>query len=169
MKARGADPSDARTVFAALRETTRKPDAWRDFFETGDQDSHDYWKKEKTKEEVERLRLANAKSAGDMFDRVDGEAVMVSWASALNLALAELKATLPPQMAGLDEASVEVRLDEEFRKLQENLSDLESQLWQKVYDKYRTGIEEAPADETSGGDRKAPAKKDRKPVVQRPR
>ena len=128
MKARGADPSDARTVFAALRETTRKPDSWREFFEVGDKDSHDYWKKEKTKEEVERLRLANAKSSGDMFDRVDGETVMVAWTSALNLALAEMKATLPPQLAGMDESSVDEMLDNEFRKLQENLSDLESQL-----------------------------------------
>lgn len=152
-------------MFKALIDSTRKPDSWKEFFETPDQDSHDYWKKEKTKEEVERLRLANAKSAGDMFDRVDGESVMVSWASALNLALAEMRATLPPQIAGLDEASVEARLEEEFRKMQENLSDLESQLWQKVYDKYRTGIEEAPPDEKGSGNRKAPAKKNGKPMV----
>jgi len=167
------DVYDSRSIIRKIWSLRTKPPEWTSLHSSlvknEDEDSHDYWKKEKTKEEVERLRLANAKSAGDMFDRVDGEAVMVSWASALNLALSELKATLPPQIAGLDEATVEIRLDEEFRKLQENLSDLESQLWQKVYDKYRTGIEEAPADEASGGDRKAPAKKDRKPVVQRPR
>jgi hypothetical protein len=151
IKNKGADIYDARSVIAIIRNSTRKPDEWKDFFEVGDTDSHEYWKKEKTKEEVERLRLANAKSSGEMFDRVDGESVMVAWVSALKLSLAELLATLPPQLAGLDEAGVESRLADEFHKMQANLGDLESELWKKVYDKYSNGTADTPADGEGGG------------------
>lgn len=165
IKNKGADIYDARSVIAVIRSTTRKPDEWKDFFESGDTDSHEYWKKEKTKEEVERLRLANAKSSGEMFDRVDGESVMVAWVSALNLSLAELLATLPPQLAGLDESGVEYRLSDEFHKMQSNLGDLESELWKKVYDKYSNGTADSPADGESGGSGNAAAKNNGKQLV----
>lgn len=169
LKAKGADPSDARTIFAGLIRTTRKPDAWREFFESSDQDTHEGLKKEKTREEVERLRLGNAKAKGDSFDRADGETIMVAWSSALNLALAEMRAMMPPQLVGLDESALEKRLDDDFRKLQSQLGDLDSELWRKVYDQYSSRIEESSADAKAGGNTDSPAQASGKPVVSRKR
>lgn len=164
MKQRGCDVMDAREFFRTLMKTTRKPDEWREFFADSDDDSHEHWKKQKTKEEVEKLRLTNSKASGDMFDRSDGERIQEAWGSALNLSLAERQATAPQLLAGKDEAWIADWFEEENRKIKESLSDLESALWQQVYDKYAK-TEDAPFDESESGKPKAKAQKDGKRVV----
>lgn len=129
-----------------------------------DTDSHEYWKREKTKEEVERLRLMNSKAGGEMFDRSDGERIQEAWGSALNLALAERQATAPQLLAGKDEAWIADWFEEENRKIRENLSDLESALWQQVYERYAK-TEESSTDGETGGKRPTQAKKDGKRMV----
>ena len=164
MRQRGCDVTDAREFFRALMKTTRKPDEWREFFAEADEDSHEHWKKQKTKEEVERLRLMNSKAGGEMFDRADGERIQEAWASALNLALAERQATAPQLLAGKDEAWIADWFEDENRKVRENLSDLESALWQQVYERYAK-TEESSVDGETGGKRPTQAKKDSKRVV----
>lgn len=164
MRQRGCDVMDARDFFRALMKTTRKPDEWREFFAEADDDSHEHWKKQKTKEEVERLRLINAKAGGEMFDRADGERIQEAWGSALNLALAERQATAPQLLAGKDESWIADWFEEENRKVRENLSDLESALWAQVYERYAKTEDTSPDDE-AGGKRPTQAKKDGKRVV----
>ena len=138
MRTRGCDPTDARTVFAMLMKTTRKPDQWKDFFASEDEDSHEYWKREKTKEEVEGLRLKNSKAAGEMFDRVDGDRIMQQIAAAFKLGLSHRRGTSPQMLAGKDEAWIAEWTEEEDQKLLEELSDLGSALWKEVFDSYAT-------------------------------
>lgn len=160
---RGCDVTDAREVFRMLEKTTRKPDEWKDFFTETD-DSHENWKKEKTKEEVEGLRLKNAKASGEMFDKVDGERIQEAWASALKLALAERRATVPQLLAGKDEAWISDYMQEDDRKMEGNLSDLESGLWRQVYEQYSV-VTEPSADATKVSGIEAPAKEKRQRVV----
>ena len=160
LQQRGCNVFDAREVVKMISNTGRKPEEWREFFEDSD-DSHEHWKKAKTKEEVERLRLANSKAAGEMFDRADGERIQDAWASALSLAIDERGATAPQMLAGKDEAWIADWFDEENRKMKENLSDMESGLWQEVYENY-AGNEESPSDGAEGGKPKAKTKKNSK-------
>lgn len=165
MKAKGADPSDARTILSLLRKTSRKPDTWADFFKE-DEDSPEYWKKEKEKETVRGLRLKNALAEGEQYRREDVDAAKMQLGSAFKLALMEARAQLPPQLAGLDEAKVDQILDAEFRKMLANLSDLESAMWNQIREKYARGEENS---QPGGGGDEAQPGPDRKPVVPRKR
>ena len=136
MRQRGADTYDARSVFKMLMKTTRKPDEWREFFASDDEDSHEYWKREKTKEEVEGLRLKNAKAAGEMFDRADGDRVQEQVAAAFKIGLSERRGTAPQVLAGKDEAWISHWMEEADHELLTNLSDLNSGLWKEVFDEY---------------------------------
>ena len=163
LRQRGCDIYDARDVVKFLKRTARKPSEWKDFFEEGD-DSHEYWKREKTKQEVEGLRLKNAKVSGEMFDKLDGESVQDAWAAALKIKLAERRATYPQLMAGKAEAWIADFVESEDRKMLEELSDLESGLWEQVFEKYAS-VEGTPADVAEGGNVEAASKTKRKRVV----
>jgi len=160
MRQRGCDIEDARSVFRMLMRTTRKPDEWKDFF-AEDEDSHEYWKREKTKEEVEGLRLKNAKAAGEMFDRVDGDRIQEQASAALRLALLERRGTAPQLLAGKEEAWISDWFDREDHKMLEDLSDLESGLWEEVFEKYAATSDDA----TKGQGTEAKAPKNGKRVV----
>lgn len=155
----GTDVQDAREVVARIHGMTTRPPTWKPVFNrmlsVEDEDSHEYWKKEKDKAATEGLRLKNAKAAGDMFDRADGERVQRAWAAALNLALAEMLAKLPEQIAGRDHAVVSDILDNEFHRVQEELADLESSLWYQIFDEYAKGP--SPDEGSGGSDQTAPA------------
>lgn len=138
IRAKGGDPWDARSIVSLLRKTTRKPDTWVDFFKE-DEDSPEYWKKEKEKETVRGLRLKNSLAEGEQFKREDVDAATMQLGSAFKLALMEARAQLPPQLAGLDEAGVDRILDAEIRKILTNLSDLGSALWNQIREKYARG------------------------------
>ena len=166
-KTKGADPKDPRQVFTLLRKTTRKPDMWREVFETDDEDSHEFWKKEKDKEAAISLRLKNEKARGEVFERDDGEAVQSAWGSALVLAITERRGTEPQLLAGKDEAWIAEYMEEKDRRMLAELSDLESGLWQQVYEKYATG--ETSSDEEKGGAYPPQGKADGKRVVRRKR
>lgn len=163
LRTRGADIYDARSVLAFIKKAVRKPPEWKEVFNV-DEDSHEFWKKEKTKEEVERLRLANAKASGEMFDKEDGEKVQDAWAAALSIKLSERAATYPQLMAGKDEAWIADFVEGEDRRLREELSDLESGLWQQVFEKYAS-VEDTSAGQPAGGKAGPAAKADGQRVV----
>lgn len=165
LRAKGGDPSDARTIFALLRKTTRKPDTWIDFFKE-DEDSPEYWKKEKEKETVRGLRLKNALAEGEQYRREDVDAAKMQLGSAFKLALMEARAQLPPQLAGLDESGVDRILDAEIRKILANLSDLESATWNQIREKYARGEENS---QPGGGSDAPEPGSNGKPVVPRKR
>ena len=138
---------DARRVVERIITASKKiPAAWIEtkdkITKVSDDDSHENLRRLKTKGEVERLDLANAKASGAMFDRKDGDAVMAAWSSALVLALTEMAATLPPQLEGLGAASVELALQDAFDGMRNNLSNLASELWQKTFASYVSELEE---------------------------
>lgn len=138
---------DARRVVERIMAVSKKtPAAWvetRDkITKVSDDDSHENLRRLKTKGEVERLELANAKASGAMFDRKDGDAVMAAWSSALVLALTEMSATLPPQLEGLAAANVEIALQDAFDGMRNNLSNLASELWRKTFASYVSELEE---------------------------
>lgn len=147
---KGGDLTDARSVVGMIRKTTRKPDTWRDFFESEDETSHEYWKKEETKEKVKKLALANSLAEGEQFKREDVDAAKLALGSAFKLSLMEAKATLPPQLVGLTEAEIEKLLDGVFRKTLENMSDMSSVLWTQIIEKYARN-EDSEADTGAGG------------------
>ena len=89
-------------------------------------------KRRKLAAESERIEFANAVARGEFFPREDVDAANMQLGTAFKLAIAEAKATWPPQLAGLDEVGIDKRLDETFRVMLTNLSDLESALWQEV-------------------------------------
>ena len=155
-KEEGWDIYDARRMVERLLTTnsSNRPKEWLGVFDkivdAGEDDSHEALKKEKTRQEVARLKIANAKAQGDSFDRRDGEAVMASWIAALNLAHIEMQAMVPPQLEGLSAAKIEEFMSEAFHTMRENLSDLSSELWNKVYEHYIPGYEESPADDEGG-------------------
>lgn len=136
----GVNIRDASVIAVQCLNARRCPAGWRKakaaLLEGEEADTHEHWKKEKTKEEVEKLRLANAKASGEMFDKVDGERVQIAWAAALDLALSELVGTAPQILAGKDEAGISQWLEEESHRIRVELSDLESELWKEVFDKY---------------------------------
>lgn len=161
----GIDVTNSIEVSSRAIKSARPPGDWgkvKSIFEDQD-DSHDYWKKAKTKEEVERLRLINAKASGEMFDKADGERIQEAWASALKLALAERQATAPQMLAGKDEAWIAEWIEEENRKLQSDLAELESGLWRQVYENYQS--ERPSADAEEGEQPSTKAKANGKPVV----
>lgn len=166
LREKGADPSDARTVFAALRKTTRKPDTWREFFSGGDgeEDTKEFWQKREIQEKVRKLELANALAEGEQFLREDVDAANMQLGTAFKLALLEAQAQLPPQLAGLDEAGVDQVLAAEFRRILGNMSDLSSALWNKIREKYEKGEGESDTEPSGGGDEAQPGPK-RKRVV----
>ena len=164
LKAKGGDPEDARTIFALLRQTTRKPDSWREFF-AEDEDSAEYWKKEKEKETVRGLRLKNSLTEGEQFRREDVDAAKMALGSAFKLALMEAQSQMPPQLAGLDEAGVEKILSEGFAKILGQLSDLSSSMWQSILKKYANDEDSQPG----GGGHEAESAHAGKPVVSRKR
>ncbi|MGJ8642187.1 MAG: hypothetical protein ACSHX9_02165 [Luteolibacter sp.] len=151
----GLDVSDSRAIAERVLLSQNTVKSWKQaknrIYQSSDGESHEHWKREKTKEEVERLRLANARAAGEVFDKIDGERVQDAWASALQLALAERKATAPQQLAGMDEAGIFAWMEKEDRKLQDELSDLESGLWQQVMAKYAGEGEEIARTGSSTG------------------
>ena len=148
---KGGDVTDARSVIALIRKSTRKPDTWRDFFEGEDETSHEYWKKEETKEKVEKLRLQNSLIRGEQYKAEDVDAAKLALGSAFKLALMEAKSTLPPQLVGLTESEIEKLLDAVFRKTLENMSDLQSQMWTQIREKYARGDDNAGQDSEQGG------------------
>lgn len=166
LREKGADPSDARTVFAALRKTTRKPDTWREFFSGGDgeEDSKEFWQKREIQEKVRKLELANALVEGEQFLREDVDAANMQLGTAFKLALMEAQSQLPPQLAGLDEAGVERVLTAEFRRILGNMSDLSSALWNKIREKYEKGESESDPGSGDGSNEAEPGPK-RKRVV----
>jgi hypothetical protein len=167
IRQRGVDVTDAREVFKALRETARKPVEWREFFEV-DSDNHEHWKLQKTKEEVEALRLKNAKLSGQMFDKSDGEKIQEAWAAALKTKLAERRTTAPPTLAGKDEGSIYQWFELEDDKLLTELSDLESGLWKQV-DEKNMEVEESSVDDEASGGTETASKGKRKSMVRQKR
>lgn len=171
-QAQGVDIWDTRAVFKKLWSQRTKPPEWRELIHeltAEDESSHEYWKKEETKERVKKLQLANSLAEGEQFKREDTDAANMALGSAFKLALMEAKATLPPQLVGLTEAEIEKLLDGVFRKTLENMSDLRSQLWTQIKDKYARG-EDARQDsiESGSGDAAKPGP-DGKQVVPRKR
>ena len=157
VKEEGWDIYDARRIIERLLTTTAtsRPKEWLGVFDkivdAGDDDSHEALKKEKTRQEVIQKKIANAKAQGDSFDRKDGDAVMASWIAALNLAHIEMQAMVPPQLEGLTAAKIEEFMGQAFHTMRENLADLSSELWNKVYEHYIPGYEESPDDASGGG------------------
>lgn len=147
----GVDVYDSRSIARKIWSLRRRPPEWIEVYDSlmksADDDSHEGLKRQKTKEEVEKLKIQNAKAKGDSFDRQDGEAVMASWIAALKLAHTEMIAMCPPQLVGLTESQIETFLSDSFRDMMTNLSDLQSQLWQEVYEHYITECEEPPAND----------------------
>jgi hypothetical protein len=169
LKSKGCDPTDARSVVAAIRKSTRKPDEWREFFEGEDETSHEYWKKEETREKVKKLQLSNSLAEGEQYKREDVDAAKMALGSAFKLSLMEAKATLPPQLTGLTEAEIEKVLDDVFRNTLQNMSDLQSQLWTQIRDKYARSDDNGPDTEQGGSGDAAKPGSNRKPVVPRKR
>ena len=148
---KGGDVTDARSVLALIRKSTRKPDTWRDFFEGEDETSHEFWKKEETKEKVDKLRLQNSLIRGEQYRAEDVDAAKLALGSAFKLGLMEAKSTLPPQLVGLTEAEIEKLLDAVFRKSLENMSDLQSQMWTQIREKYARSDDNTGSDTEQGG------------------
>lgn len=169
-KKQGVDIWDSRAVISKIQSLRRVPPTWAAtwnlLFKSSDEDSHDFWKREKTKEEVEKLRLQNSKLAGEMFDRGDGEKIQQLWAATLATLAAEKKGTWPQVMAGKTEAELEEMLEVEWHDFLVNLSDLESAAWEETFRRYAgletEGLEESPANAAKKSGRKAAKKTKRK-------
>ena len=168
----GVDIRDAREVVKKIWSHRSKPPEWQDAIANltaEDESSHEYWKKEETKEKVNKLRLQNSLIEGEQFKREDVDAATMALGSAFKLALMEAKSVLPPQLVGLTEAEIEKLLDGVFRRTLENMSDLSSSTWTQIKEKYARG-EDAGQDSGSGGAGDAPKPgSDGKPVVPRKR
>jgi hypothetical protein len=168
-EAEGVEIRDTREVVRKIWGLQRKPPNWVEVFtrlaEGESDDTHEGWKKRKTIAEVKLKETALSKARGESFDRKDGEQVMAAIASALNLRLTEMQAMIPPQLEGLDASGIEIILGKEIQKIREDLADLESQLWARVYETYIPANTQAPADSAVGGNRKAAAKAQRVEVV----
>jgi hypothetical protein len=171
-QSQNVDIWDSRAVVRKLWKGRTKPPEWQELIDeltTEDESSHEYWKKEETKERVKKLQLANSLAEGEQFKREDTDAANMALGSAFKLSLMEAKATLPPQLVGLAEAEIEKLLDSVFRKMLEDMSDLGSQLWTQIKDKYARG-EDAGPDPIAGGSGDAPQPgSNGKPVVPRKR
>jgi hypothetical protein len=135
----GVDIWDTREVIKKIWNQRSKPPEWVaaiGALTAEDDTSHEYWKKEETKEKVKKLALANSLAEGEQFKREDVDGAKLALGSAFKLSLMEAKATLPPQLVGLAEAEIEKLLDSVFRKTLENLSDMSSVLWTQIIQKY---------------------------------
>ena len=149
----GVDIWDSRAVIKKLWTQRVKPPEWTALFDeltAEDESSHEYWKKEETKEKVNKLRLQNSLIEGEQFKREDVDAATMALGSAFKLALMEAKSVLPPQLVGLTEAEIEKLLDGVFRRTLENMSDLSSSTWTQIKEKYARG-EDAGQDSGPGG------------------
>lgn len=172
-QAEGLDVYDAREVVRKIWKGRTKPPEWdRTFGELtagAGEDTKEYWQKEKLKEDAEWGRIRNAKARGECFDRADGEAAQLALSSAFKLALAEMEATLPPILAGMDEAGISEKLSEKYRELLEHLADDSSALWEEIYSKYATGDESESAQPAGavGAKAKAEGKRQRGVRAQR--
>jgi hypothetical protein len=133
----GTDVYDTREVVSRIWKLRRRPPEWIEVFnrltKADDAGTHEALKRQKTAGEVERLRLVNERLAGESFPRAEGEAVMASWIAALNVGLLELQSQMPPQLEGLSAAKIDEFLGEAFHKFRTDLSDLSSDLWDRVY------------------------------------
>jgi hypothetical protein len=168
----GVDIWDSRAVIRKLWTQRVKPPEWTVLFDeltAEDESSHEYWKKEETKEKVNKLRLQNSLIEGEQFKREDVDAATMALGSAFKLALMEAKSVLPPQLVGLTEAEIEKLLDGVFRRTLENMSDLSSSTWTQIKEKYARG-EDAGQDSGPGGTGNATEPgSNGKPVVSRKR
>lgn len=154
----GCDIWDTRAVVRKIWFQRQKPPEWQALFDEltkEDENSHDYWKKEETKEKVNKLRLQNSLIEGEQFKREDVDAATMALGSAFKLALMEARSVLPPQLVGLTEAEIEKLLDAVFRRTLENMSDLSSSTWTQIKEKYARG-EDAGQDIGPGGTGDAP-------------
>ena len=138
-KREGTDVYDSRAVVSRIWNSRRKAPEWEatvDALTKGANaaGSHEEIRRLKTQAELRRLDLINGRLAGDSFAKDDCQQVMASLGSALTLGLTEMSATLPSLLEGLDASGVSVPLDAAIYKLREQLGDLESELWQKVYE-----------------------------------
>lgn len=163
MAARGVDVHDAREVVKDIKASSRKPEPWADVFGM-DEDTKEFWAREKVKEEVKSLRLKNSKVSGEMLDRADADMVMDAIAAALKLWLAEEKATSPQLLAGKDEVWISDWMETQHDKMLIALSDLGSGLMQKIYDKYAQTEGPSNAEEVGDGNQATPTTQ-RKRVV----
>jgi hypothetical protein len=168
----GVDINNSTQVAIRAIKSKSPPSSWvgvKDcLVQNANEDSHEHWKLQKTKEEVESLRLKNAKAAGQMFDKSDGERIQEAWASALKSKLAERRATAPPVLAGKDEAAIYSWFEREDDELLTELSDLESGLWRQV-DEKNMQIDEASVDDEEGGIAQAAATGKPKRLVRKKR
>lgn len=168
----GVDVWDSRAVVKKLWSQRSKPPEWASLIDdltAEDETSHEYWKKEETKEKVNKLRLQNSLIEGEQFKREDVDAATMALGSAFKLALMEAKSVLPPQLVGLNEAEIEKLLDGVFRRTLENMSDLSSSAWTQIKEKYARG-EDAGQDSGPGGTGNATEPgSNGKPVVPRKR
>lgn len=139
-KKQGVAIHDAREIVKKIQTLRVQPPAWREtwgtLFKEADEDSHEYWKKEKDKAATEGTRLKNAKLAGEMFDRSDGERIQQAWAAVLGAKVADLKATLPQTIAGKDEPEIRSILEGRLHTMLEEMSDFEDAAWKETFDKY---------------------------------
>ena len=158
----GSDIRDARQVVAKIWSLRKKPPNWVETFtrlaEGESDDTHEGWKKRKTIAEVKLKEVALQKAKGESFDRKDGENVMAAVASALTLRLTEFQSMIPPQLEGLSADGIEVIVGNELRKVREDLADLESELWTRVYENYIPANSETSVDPPLGRNRKAAPK-----------
>ena len=171
-QAEGVDIWDSRAVVKKLWNQRTKPPEWQELIgelTSEDETSHEYWKKEETREKVKKLQLSNSLAEGEQYKREDVDAAKMALGSAFKLSLMEAKATLPPQLTGLTEAEIEKVLDDIFRNTLENMSDLQSQLWTQIRDKYARSDDNGPDTEQGGSGDAAKPGSNRKPVVPRKR
>ena len=170
--AQGVDIWDSRAVIKKLWFQRLKPPEWTALIgdlTAEDETSHDYWKKEETKEKVNKLRLQNSLIEGEQFKREDVDAATMALGSAFKLALMEAKSVLPPQLVGLTEAEIEKLLDGVFRRTLENMSDLSSSTWTQIKEKYARGEDAGQDSGSSSTSDAAQSGPNGKPVVPRKR
>jgi phage terminase Nu1 subunit (DNA packaging protein) len=133
----GTQIFDTRELVLKIFHSRKRPPEWVAVIDRitqgGDAGSHEALKKDKTAGEVRRLDLINSRLSGDSFAKEDCQQVMASLGSALTLGLTEMSATLPSQLEGLNAEGVSLLLEAAIYKLREQLADLESDLWQRVY------------------------------------
>lgn len=132
----GVDVTDSREVVRKIWKARTKPPGWKSLFDeltrSTDDDSKEALQRRKLLAEAERIELANSVAKGEYFPREDVDAANWSFGTAVKMKLAELEATLPPQLAGLDEVGVAKVLHESYFRMLSELSDLDSALWVEV-------------------------------------
>jgi len=145
----GVDVFDTRSVVTRIWGLRRKPPEWIPTFgkltDGGESGTHEAAKKLKTEAEVKRLNLINERLAGDSYAKADCDEIMAAWMAALSLGFTEMQAMLPPQLEGLTAAKIEVELSDALHNLRENLSNLSSDLWERVYQSATPDENQSPA------------------------